>query len=245
MPSPVGRRSRVHQAVNFSANIRRGTGRLAIHSKRGPACCPGEKPITVAAGALTYRCRVAFERNRGRGAEIAPLGAGVWRSTRRRRTMPSFLSREMPLPVDTRITDITHITPQAVAPGFPYSSVGITVTMLTDRLSRIFDRILEKRLAAATESVMPDLRAGFYTLCCRVVHRPGHHPEDLLRTLGRSHDRGPVHRLCPAPGSVGNGCARFHCGHASVRRGVHEFPAWHISGHYRSALRSVSRTSTE
>jgi len=73
------------------------------------------------------------------------------------------------LPVDTHITDIAHIIQQAVAPVFLLSGVGVTLTVLTNRLSRIVDRarVLEERLAAAVESAKAGLRADLHTLLRR------------------------------------------------------------------------------
>ncbi|MGE5241679.1 MAG: DUF2721 domain-containing protein [Bacteroidota bacterium] len=74
------------------------------------------------------------------------------------------------MPVDTHITDIAHIIQQAVAPVFLLSGVGVTLTVLTNRLSRIVDRarVLEERLAAAVESAKAaGLRADLHTLLRR------------------------------------------------------------------------------
>lgn len=75
----------------------------------------------------------------------------------------------MPLPVDTHITDIAHIIQLAVAPVFLLSGVGVTLTVLTNRLSRIVDRarVLEERLAAAAEPVKISLHADLHTLSRR------------------------------------------------------------------------------
>ena len=75
----------------------------------------------------------------------------------------------MPLPVDAHITDIAHIIQLAVAPVFLLSGVGVTLTVLTNRLSRIVDRarVLEDRLAAAAESAKAVLHADLRTLSRR------------------------------------------------------------------------------
>ncbi len=73
------------------------------------------------------------------------------------------------MPVDTHITDIAHIIQLAVAPVFLLSGVGVTLTVLTNRLSRIVDRAraLEGRLAVAAESAKPGLHADLQTLSRR------------------------------------------------------------------------------
>jgi len=75
----------------------------------------------------------------------------------------------MTVPVDTHITDIAHIIQLAVAPVFLLSGVGVTLTVLTNRLSRIVDRarVLEERLAAAAESARTGLHADLHTLSRR------------------------------------------------------------------------------
>lgn len=75
----------------------------------------------------------------------------------------------MTLPVDTHITDIAHIIQLAVAPVFLLSGVGVTLTVLTNRLSRIVDRarVLEDRLGAAAESAKAGLHADLRTLSRR------------------------------------------------------------------------------
>ena len=71
--------------------------------------------------------------------------------------------------VDTHITDIAHIIQLAVAPVFLLSGVGVTLTVLTNRLSRIVDRarVLEERLAAAGKSAKDSLHADLHTLARR------------------------------------------------------------------------------
>jgi uncharacterized membrane protein (DUF485 family) len=75
----------------------------------------------------------------------------------------------MPVPTDTHIADIAHIIQLAVAPVFLISGVGVTLTVLTNRLSRIVDRarVLEERLTAATEAVRIGLNADLHTLASR------------------------------------------------------------------------------
>lgn len=52
--------------------------------------------------------------------------------------------------LDNRITDIAHVIQLAVAPVFLLSGVGVTLTVLTNRLARIIDRarVLEGRLSS-------------------------------------------------------------------------------------------------
>ena len=73
------------------------------------------------------------------------------------------------MPTDTHIADIAHIIQLAVAPVFLISGVGVTLTVLTNRLSRIVDRarVLEERLTAATEAVRIGLNADLHTLASR------------------------------------------------------------------------------
>ncbi len=51
--------------------------------------------------------------------------------------------------VDNRITDVAHVIQLAVAPVFLLSGVGVTLTVLTNRLARIIDRarVLEGRMS--------------------------------------------------------------------------------------------------
>jgi len=73
------------------------------------------------------------------------------------------------VPTDTHIADIAHIIQLAVAPVFLLSGVGVTLTVLTNRLSRIVDRarVLEERLAAATETARSGLNTDLRTLASR------------------------------------------------------------------------------
>jgi Protein of unknown function (DUF2721) len=73
------------------------------------------------------------------------------------------------MPPDTHITDVAHIIQLAVAPVFLLSGVGVTLTVLTNRLSRIVDRarVLEERLAAAAETARFALHADLRTLARR------------------------------------------------------------------------------
>lgn len=50
--------------------------------------------------------------------------------------------------LDNRINDVAHVIQLAVAPVFLLSGVGVTLTVLTNRLARIIDRarLLEGRL---------------------------------------------------------------------------------------------------
>lgn len=52
------------------------------------------------------------------------------------------------LQLDNRITDVAHVIQLAVAPVFLLSGVGVTLTVLTNRLARIIDRarVLEGRI---------------------------------------------------------------------------------------------------
>ena len=73
------------------------------------------------------------------------------------------------MPPATPIADIAHIIQLAVAPVFLLSGVGVTLTVLTNRLSRIVDRarVLEERLTAASENLKDDLHADLRTLARR------------------------------------------------------------------------------
>jgi len=73
------------------------------------------------------------------------------------------------VPTDTHIADIAHIIQLAVAPVFLLSGVGVTLTVLTNRLSRIVDRarVLEERLAAAAETARTGLNVDLHTLASR------------------------------------------------------------------------------
>jgi hypothetical protein len=52
--------------------------------------------------------------------------------------------------LDNRITDVAHVIQLAVAPVFLLSGVGVTLTVLTNRLARIIDRarVLEGRVSS-------------------------------------------------------------------------------------------------
>ena len=73
------------------------------------------------------------------------------------------------MPTDTHVADIAHIIQLAVAPVFLLSGVGVTLTVLTNRLSRIVDRarVLEERVAGATETLRTALNADLRTLASR------------------------------------------------------------------------------
>ncbi len=73
------------------------------------------------------------------------------------------------MPPATPIADIAHIIQLAVAPVFLLSGVGVTLTVLTNRLSRIVDRarVLEERLTAASENLKDGLHADLRTLARR------------------------------------------------------------------------------
>ena len=68
-----------------------------------------------------------------------------------------------------QITDIAHIIQLAVAPVFLLSGVGVTLTVLTSRLSRIVDRarVLEDRLEGASKANKRRLHADLHTLARR------------------------------------------------------------------------------
>src|SRR5207245_9311892 len=63
-----------------------------------------------------------------------------------------LLAREHPMPPSPAVPDVARVIQLAVAPVFLLSGVGVTLTVLTSRLSRIVDRArsLEGRLAAAS-----------------------------------------------------------------------------------------------
>ena len=69
-------------------------------------------------------------------------------------------------------TDIAHVIQLAVAPVFLLSGVGVTLTVLTNRLARIIDRarLLEGRVAGGA---MPRLHEELGTLSRRaqLIHR--------------------------------------------------------------------------
>jgi hypothetical protein len=69
----------------------------------------------------------------------------------------------------TPVPDIARVIQLAVAPVFLLSGVGVTLTVLTNRLSRIVDRArsLEGRLAAAGEAEKTGLQRELATLSRR------------------------------------------------------------------------------
>jgi hypothetical protein len=69
----------------------------------------------------------------------------------------------------TPVPDIARVIQLAVAPVFLLSGVGVTLTVLTNRLSRIVDRArsLEGRLAAAAEAEKTGLQREVATLSRR------------------------------------------------------------------------------
>ena len=73
------------------------------------------------------------------------------------------------------ITDIAHSIQLAVAPVFLLSGVGVTLTVLTNRLARIIDRArsLEARLSVAPEATTSGVHAELRVLSrrARLVHR--------------------------------------------------------------------------
>ena len=73
------------------------------------------------------------------------------------------------LQFNAQITDIAQVIQLAVAPVFLLSGVGITLTVLTHRLSRIIDRArtLEERLLTAAGDNKEDLLAQLSTLSRR------------------------------------------------------------------------------
>ena len=70
---------------------------------------------------------------------------------------------------NSHITDIAQVIQLAVAPVFLLSGVGITLTVLTNRLSRIIDRArtLEERLLTASKDNNDDLLIQLSTLSRR------------------------------------------------------------------------------
>lgn len=76
--------------------------------------------------------------------------------------------------IDNRITDIAHVIQLAVAPVFLLSGVGVTLTVITNRLARIIDRarVLEGRLTAHPEQPHVKERAELKLLARRahIVH---------------------------------------------------------------------------
>ncbi len=77
--------------------------------------------------------------------------------------------------LDTGVTDIVHVIQLAVAPVFLLSGVGVTLTVLTNRLARIIDRarVLEARLPAKGDAAGVPIQAelGALSLRARLIHR--------------------------------------------------------------------------
>jgi hypothetical protein len=73
------------------------------------------------------------------------------------------------LQADAHIADIAHVIQIAFAPVFLLSGVGINLTVLTNRLSRIIDRarLLEERHSAAAEPAKADYQGELKTLSRR------------------------------------------------------------------------------
>ena len=71
------------------------------------------------------------------------------------------------MPPSSQVPDIARVVQLAVAPVFLLSGVGVTLTVLTNRLARIVDRArtLEGRLPAAAEQV--ELHRELTTLSSR------------------------------------------------------------------------------
>lgn len=79
------------------------------------------------------------------------------------------------LQLDNRITDVAHVIQLAVAPVFLLSGVGVTLTVLTNRLARIIDRarVLEGRLGNHPETPQEKERVELKLLARRahMIHR--------------------------------------------------------------------------
>jgi hypothetical protein len=82
--------------------------------------------------------------------------------------------------LDNRITDVAHVIQLAVAPVFLLSGVGVTLTVLTNRLARIIDRarVLEARLTNHPEQLHEKERTELKLLARRA------HMVHLAITLG-------------------------------------------------------------
>ena len=67
--------------------------------------------------------------------------------------------------------DIAHSIQLAIAPVFLLSGVGVTLTVLTNRLARIIDRarVLEAALPQATEAASATIQAELGTLSRRAL----------------------------------------------------------------------------
>ncbi|HYK82103.1 MAG TPA: DUF2721 domain-containing protein [Gemmatimonadales bacterium] len=73
------------------------------------------------------------------------------------------------MPLTTPVPEIAHVIQLAVAPVFLLSGVGVTLTVLTSRLSRIVDRArsLEGQLPAGTSGEETDVHRELATLSRR------------------------------------------------------------------------------
>ncbi len=73
------------------------------------------------------------------------------------------------MPPSSQVPDIARVVQLAVAPVFLLSGVGVTLTVLTNRLARIVDRArtLEGRLPAAAPAEQVDLHRELTTLSSR------------------------------------------------------------------------------
>jgi len=69
------------------------------------------------------------------------------------------------------ISDIAHSIQLATAPVFLLSGVGVTLSVLTNRLARIIDRarVLEAALPQATDATVASIRAELDTLSRRAL----------------------------------------------------------------------------
>jgi hypothetical protein len=71
--------------------------------------------------------------------------------------------------VATEITPVAHVIQLAVAPVFLLSGVGVTLTVLTNRLARVVDRArqVEKLAAQAQPTELPGLQENLRVLARR------------------------------------------------------------------------------
>jgi hypothetical protein len=71
--------------------------------------------------------------------------------------------------VATEITPVAHVIQLAVAPVFLLSGVGVTLTVLTNRLARVVDRarMVEKLAAQAQPTELPGLQENLRVLARR------------------------------------------------------------------------------
>lgn len=69
----------------------------------------------------------------------------------------------------TEITPVAHVIQLAVAPVFLLSGVGVTLTVLTNRLARVVDRarMVEKLAAQAQPTELPGLQENLRVLARR------------------------------------------------------------------------------